>query len=242
MILPTYNEADNIVPLIADILRYLSTRAPEVLVVDDQSPDGTADRVRGAIRKNHWKTVRILVRTKDRGLTNSIRDGIRNTNGSVVVWMDCDFSHPPSLLPQLIAPAEYGYDAAVGSRFVSGGMQKNTGSDKGDSVLVLWLSTVLNRILGFLFRFDFHDYTSGYIAVKRSVLSQIPPRGDYGEYFIDFMVRFFSKGYRVVEIPYHAPPRRFGVSKTGTTIPVLFRHGIRYVWTVCRIGIEQLLR
>ena len=59
------------------------------------------------------------------------------------------------------------------------------------------------------------------------------------QYFIDFMVRFFARGYRAVEIPYHAPPRRFGASKTNVNIFVLLSHGLTYAWTVCRIFIEK---
>ena len=232
VILPTYNEAENIVPLVRDVLSALGGYATDIIVVDDHSPDGTGDCVRQAIRNFRWKSVRVLGRTRDRGLTNSIRDGIQQATGDIVVWMDCDFSHPPSLLPLLVQGVEQGYDAAVGSRFIHSGKQKSVEKHSSDSKTAVFLSTMFNSVLSHCFHFDFHDYTSGFIAVRRDALLNIPLRGVYGEYFIDFMVRFFRKGYRVLEIPYVSPPRRFGLSKTASSIPGLAVYGIRYLRTV----------
>jgi len=239
VILPTYNEAENIVPLIREIISALRDFKTDILVVDDNSPDATSDRVRYAILTYRWRTVRVLTRSQNRGLVNSIRDGIKNSKGDIVLWMDCDFSMPPALLPSLVLHVTHGYDAAVGSRFALFGKQKVVNKSKGDSGVAVGLSTILNKSLRYLFRFDFHDYTSGFIAVRRDVLLQIPLRGDYGEYFIDFMARFFFKGYKAIEIPYQCAPRRYGTSKTGANIVVLTTHGMRYIWAVCRIIIEK---
>lgn len=239
IVLPTYNEADNIVPLLTSLQKCMDTGTTEILVVDDASPDGTARKVREAVKVNAWKNVSILERTEDRGLTNSIRDGIAHTTGAIVVWMDCDFSHPPDLVPVLVREVVRGKDAAVASRFAPDGKQKTADGGHGDSSTAIGLSTALNVFLKILFRFDFHDYTSGYIAIRRSVLETLPLRGDYGEYFIDLMCRFFFAGHRVSEIPYESPPRRFGTSKTGSDPVSLIRHGFFYFATVFRVIIEH---
>ena len=239
VILPTYNEADNIVPLITDILSVLSHYPLSLIVVDDHSPDHTQTRVQRAIRKNKWKKVRVIVRMKNRGLTNSIREGIEHATGDIIVWMDCDFSHPPTLLPKLVGSVEKGYDLAVGSRFIPFGKQKTAGMRGRDSMTAVFLSTLLNKMLRFLFHTDFHDYTSGFIAVRQGVVRALPLRGNYGEYFIDFMVRAIAQKYSVLEIPYVSPSRRFGESKTGTSITAFLLHGMRYGETVCRLVLNK---
>jgi len=103
------------------------------------------------------------------------------------------------------------------------------------------LSTALNVLLKILFRFDFHDYTSGFIAIRRSVLKKIPLRGDYGEYFIDLMCRFFFARYRAKEIPFTSGSRLYGESKTGSDALTLLRHGKDYFGTVCTICKERML-
>jgi dolichol-phosphate mannosyltransferase len=238
VILPTYNESGNIVPLLIALQKGLQEYKADFLVADDNSPDGTSDTVLVAKKKYTWKNVAVLTRTHDRGLTNSIRDGISCTTGDIVVWMDCDFSHPPEIVPLLVAEVAKGYDAAVASRFAPLGKQKVKGH--GDSQTAIGLSTALNVLLKILFRFDFHDYTSGFIAIRRTVLLKIPLRGDYGEYFIDLMCRFFFAGYRAKEIPFTSGSRLYGESKTGSDIGTLVHHGKDYFGTVLRIVMEHI--
>lgn len=120
VVLPTYNERDNIVPLIAAIDRELTGVgiSYEVVVVDDNSPDGTAQAVRDhyADRTN----VRLFVRSEGRGLATAIAYGIRHAEGECVAVMDTDFNHDPALLPQMVRFLEY-YDIIIGSRFTMGG-------------------------------------------------------------------------------------------------------------------------
>jgi dolichol-phosphate mannosyltransferase len=83
---------------------------------------------------------------------------------------------------------------------------------------------------------SFSDYTSGFVAVRRTVLADYELRGDYGEYFIDFIFRVLRGAkYRVCELPYVAPPRRSGESKTGTSLGQYLRRGRKYLWTVVRL-------
>src|SRR5581483_10817584 len=121
IVLPTYDEAGNIVPLIRAVRGALAGASCEVLIVEDDSPDGTwrlAESEPGA---------RVIRRVGRRGLTSALREGIAASSGRLVGFMDCDFSTPPELLPRLVAKIGEGFDVAVGSRYVPGGADARTG-------------------------------------------------------------------------------------------------------------------
>ena len=119
IILPTYNEKDNIGQLIDELSDHLSGKEFEIIVVDDNSPDGTSLVVDD--KKKNNKNIKLLCRTNIRGLTSALNDGIAIADGKIIVWMDCDFQMPPSKVPELVEKIENGYDAAVASRYVNGG-------------------------------------------------------------------------------------------------------------------------
>lgn len=225
VVLPTYNERDNIGPLIQTLLAHV--REPvEVWVVDDDSPDGTWQVVQALVEGD--PRVHLLRRVGERGLTSAIAAGIAASRGEVVVWMDCDFSMPPEAVPRLVAALE-GADVAVGSRYVRGGQ------DVGHSWMARAFSWAINRFASLLLGWGVRDYTSGFIAARREVLERIPLRGDYGEYCIDLLYRAQRAGYRVVEIPYTCTERVSGESKTGSSVLDYLRRGWKYIWTVLRL-------
>lgn len=237
VILPTYNEAPNIVRLIHAI-QSSATRPTEIVVVDDDSPDGTWRLVEelGATDPR----VRVIRRIGERGLTSAIQEGIDRTMGDPVVWMDCDFSMPPEMIPTLVDKVIVdGYDAAVGSRFARGGSAKGDLEGTEDSRLGVALSNLLNGILRFWLDPSFRDYTSGFIACRRKMLEEIRLSGDYGEYFIDLMYRAIRRGYSVIEIPYVCAPREFGESKTGSNLWQYGRRGIKYLWTAFKLRFSR---
>lgn len=229
VVLPTYNERDNIGLLVDAILRSLGPQA-EVLVVDDDSPDGTWQVVAGLAQNNGQ--VRLLHRRNKRGLTSAIADGIAVARGQVICWMDCDFSMPPEKLPQLVAALD-SCDVAVGSRYVDGG------ADLRDSRTAVLLSRIINAFASLVLGWSVRDYTSGFIVAKRQVLEQIPLRGDYGEYCIDLLCRAKKKGFRVKEVGYRCLPREKGASKTATSLPQYLRRGIKYVLAVLRLRLSR---
>jgi len=235
VIMPTFNEAGNIQDLIretAECLRSSGAGEFEILVVDDDSPDLTWERARSTpgIDPDNLQVIR---RLEDPGLTASLRAGIQAARFEVVVWMDCDFSHPPEKIPQMLRMLDEGYDVVVNSRYAVGGGEDRVG--KGGA-LQLILSRGLNWGIRFMLKPSFSDYTSGFIAVRRSVLAAYGLRGDYGEYFIDFAYRVLKgKRFRVCELPYVAPPRRSGESKTGTSLFQYARRGSKYIATVLRL-------
>jgi dolichol-phosphate mannosyltransferase len=229
VVLPTYNERENIAVLVERVLRACSHGMIDVLVVDDDSPDGTWEVVRKMAEAD--PRVRLVRRVDERGLTSAIAAGTRSTQGRVVVWMDCDLSMPPETIPALVAAvAEGACQVAVGSRYVRGG------KDVGHPPMARALSRCINWFAGLLLGFSVHDYTSGFVAARREVLDLIALRGDYGEYCIDFLVRARRHGFSVCEVPYTCEARRGGVSKTGTGLLTYLRRGWKYVTTVTRLA------
>lgn len=241
VILPTYNEVGNIIPLVEAIHASLSAWPHEIIVVDDHSPDGTFALVQKAIDSGNIPELRLETRMADRGLTKSIWRGIELARGDTIVWMDCDFSMPPEKIPELLAKVHKGYAIAVGSRFVPGGSAKRGKlSAANESVLATFLSRALNLVLRLALSPRFRDYTSGFIAIRREVFTKIRLTGDYGEYFMDLMIRAIMLGYSFVEIPYANALRRSGVSKTAPNLRILFRRGIKYLVMILRLWILRV--
>ena len=235
--MPTFNESGHIEDLINESANALAGWVEdfEIIVVDDDSPDKTweiAERCADGRNK-----VRVIRRMSDHGLTPSIQEGIDAARFEVIGWMDCDFSHPPEKIPQLIYMLDQGYDVAVNSRYSCGGGELREG--KG-SPIQLFLSINLNWGIRFMLHSPFSDYTSGFIAARREVLDRVKLRGDYGEYFIDLIYRALRSGYRVCELPYMAQVRRSGESKTGSSLMQYMRRGRKYLATVVRLRWEDL--
>ncbi len=234
IILPTYNESENIGRLIYAVAQNVN-RPLEVIIVDDDSPDQTWKVVQGV--RNSNKNIKLLRRIGKRGLTSAISDGISLATGDVIVWMDCDFSMPPEKIPELLKKIDEGYDIAVGSRFIKGG--KDIRGTR-DSLIAVILSRILNLFIMILLHPSFKDYTSGFIAAKVTVFDDMRLRGDYGEYFIDLIYRAIKKGYKVVEIPYICIPRKYGVSKTGTNFFQYLKRGLKYIATTLRLRFSKV--
>jgi dolichol-phosphate mannosyltransferase len=236
VIFPTYNERDNIGPLILDALKYTPPDT-EIIVVDDNSPDGTWKVVEDLART--VPSLHLLRRIDKRGLASALRDGIAFSRGEIIVWSDCDFSMPPPKIADLLAEIGRGRDVAVGSRFVKGGgVQIVSGSN--DTLLAYLMSVTLNRFIRALLGRDFGDYTSGFIAFRRRVLDKITLRGNYGEYFIDFIFRARKMGYKVAEIPYMCVERRTGVGKTGQKFSDFIKKGWKYVWLTIKLRFTRI--
>lgn len=235
-VLPTYNERDNIGPLIEGVLASAIT-PHRVLVVDDNSPDGTWQVVEALMaRHNTPDQVRVALirRTDERGLTSAIQRGIDTAihtfGADVVTWMDCDLSMPPEDVPRLVQTILDGADAAVGSRWIAGG------ADVAHGRMARTLSWIINTAAVLWIGPQVHDYTSGFMAARAPLLQAIRLRGDYGEYCIDLLGRALRQGYRVVEVPYVCVPRSAGESKTGINLWDYLVKGRKYVATIWAVG------
>lgn len=238
IVLPTYNEKDNIIPLIFKIKDVLKDYKYEIIVVDDNSPDGTWEVVH-ELEKRGDKSIRLIRRQGKACLTTAISEGIHSAEGDVVVWMDADFSMPPEKIKDLLDKIDEGYDISVGSRYVPGGGMVIIEKSQ-DSMFSALLSFFMNYIIQKTLDSSFKDYTSGFAAVRKKVFNDIKLRGDYGEYFIDFIYRAIKKGYKVIEIPYISQARKYGVSKTGTNLLQYFKRGIKYIWMTLRLKFTML--
>ncbi|MFH1445957.1 MAG: glycosyltransferase [Chloroflexota bacterium] len=154
VIMPTYNEGGHIQDLICATIQALITsgvRDYEIILVDDDSPDRTWEKAAQTTCENPLK-VKVIRRMKDRGLTASIREGIASAHSEVIIWMDCDFSHPPENIPQMLYMIGQGYDVVVNSRYTIGGGEDRTGKG-GPTQLIL--SKILNWSIRFLLKPSF---------------------------------------------------------------------------------------
>lgn len=208
VILPTYNEAGNIVGLVGEILRNFPTGVePEILIVDDDSPDRTYEIAREAFAAN--RNVRVILRTTDHGFAKSIRAGIEQATGEFVIIMDTDFTHDPVEIPRMLHIARL-YDIVSGSRFCAGGnMQDRTH---------YLASLAYNWLLRALLHTQVQDNLGGYFVMKREKILSLPLDNifyGYGEYF--FRLLFFAqrRGLKVIEIPAVYRLRTHGASKSS---------------------------
>ena len=236
-VLPTYNERDNIEPLIRGVLQHAVTQHM-VLVVDDNSPDGTwqvVEQLMDELNTGNMLRVALVRRRQERGLTSAIQRGIATAiytfGAGIVTWMDCDLSMPPASVPDLVrAIIEGGADLAIGSRWIPGG------ADVAHGPMARSLSWIINRFAMLLLGAHVHDYTSGFIAGRAVVFERIRLAGDYGEYCIDLLARAHRAGFALAEVPYTCVPRTTGDSKTGANLWDYLVKGRKYVAAVLRLA------
>jgi len=215
VITPTYDERDNL-PVLVERLRAAVPEA-DLLVVDDASPDGTgalADELHARLGPR----LRVVHRSGKLGLGSAYVEGFRRAldeGYDVIVQMDADLSHDPRAVPSLLAAIERGADLAIGSRWVTGGGIEGWGLgrlalSRGGSLYSRW-------ILGAPIR----DMTSGFKAIRRSVLEALDPgtiRSEGYSFQIEVTYRAIAAGFRVEEVPILFVDRRAGHSKLSRSI------------------------
>lgn len=208
VIIPTYNEAGNVVDLVNQITRVIPTGWEyEVIVVDDNSPDGTYTVISNAFRGN--PVVISVLRTTDRGFAKSIRAGIERSTGDRIVVMDADFTHDPVEIPSLLHVNEI-YDIVSGSRFCAGGRMVDT---------THYLASMLyNWFLRIVLRTQVQDNLGGYFAARRSDIVALPMDEiffGYGDYFFRLIHFAQKKGLTIIEVPAQYLMRSQGSSKSN---------------------------
>lgn len=229
VVIPTYNEAENIEPL-TQALWALGIPDMTIIVVDDSSPDGTAD-IGEALARAHPGRLRVMRRPGKMGLGTAYKDGFRKAlemGAAIIVQMDADFSHSPAYIPQMLATLEEGYDVVVGSRYVQGGSLDKRW-DWSRYLLSWWANAVYTRLI---LRTSTLDATAGFKAWKRETLVGIDLARIHSNGY-DFQVEmtFVAErlGYRIREIPIHFEDRRIGQSKLN--MPIKIESALR-VWDV----------
>ena len=191
VILPCFNESGNIILLIEAIHTELNAFPHEIIVIDDNSPDGTYNLV---CAKN-FEFVKAIQRTADPSLAKSIRTGIEHATGNVIIVMDSDFNHQPKYLEQMVVNLKY-YDCVSASRFVYGGNM--------ESRLRHILSWVFNIFVRIVTRKYVTDSLYGYYAIKRSVLEKLDYNKifwGYGDYCIRLMYYLQLQEVTILQFP-----------------------------------------
>ncbi len=228
VVIPTYNEAENVCPIV-EALWELGIQGLSVLIVDDNSPDGTGD-LAAALAQEHPGRLDVLRRPGKQGLGTAYKEGFRKAldlGADIIVQMDADFSHSPAYIPEMLEKLADA-DVVVGSRYVPGGS-----TDKRWSLwrylLSWWANSIYTRLI---LRTRQKDTTAGFKAWRRDTLlgmdlSRIHSNG------YDFQVEMTyvteRLGYRVLEIPIYFEDRRIGHSKMD--VPVKIESALR-VWDI----------
>ena len=224
IILSTYNEASVIEDTINNIFKYLDN--VEIILVDDNSPDGTFEKA----KKINNPNLKVFIR-ESRGLASAFLLGLINSSGDVVGWIDSNMGSLSVKLPDMISKLDNN-DLVLLSRYVEGGKDERKG-------LRIISSRTVNFICRFVLGGEIKDYTSGIFVMKRSVLNEIVPISyGHGEFFIEFLYKAKKKGVKILEIPFTQPADREGISKTA---PNLFRFIYLSFFYITRI-IMSLIR
>jgi dolichol-phosphate mannosyltransferase len=215
VVIPTYNERDNLPTLVSTILQDPGYR---VIVVDDSSPDGTGSVADGLSLRFSGR-VSVIHRTTARGLGRSLVAGFKQAlagEAELIFQMDADWSHDPKYLPDMAAAADAA-DLVVGSRYVSGVSVVNWPLHR------IALSSFANRYVQAITGLEVHDCTSGYRCWRRSLLAKMPLDAVISSGYafqVEILYLAHELGCRIREVPIIFVERREGVSKVSAHVLV----------------------
>jgi dolichol-phosphate mannosyltransferase len=221
IVVPTYREADNLPDLIVTVSGTMRAAGlpHEILIVDDDSRDGTEECV--ARLRDEGHPVRVIVRRGERGLSSAVIQGLREARGKILVCMDADLSHPPEKIPELVEGLRKGADFAIGSRYVAGGStDRNWGFFRRlNSKVATLLARPLTRA---------KDPMAGFFALYRKTFEGSAPLSPVGcKIGLELMIKCNCR--RVREVPIHFRARKRGRSKT------VLRERVNYVRHLMRL-------
>lgn len=215
VIIPTYNEIENIEKMVRTVFDL--SREFELLIVDDGSPDGTADKVK-ELQKEFTGKLHIEERKGKLGLGTAYIHGFKwalARDYDFIFEMDCDFSHNPKDLVRLLEACENGADVAVGSRYTKGGQVSNWPIGR---ILMSYFASVYVRMVLWL---PVKDTTAGFKCYRKKVLQTVDldaVRFMGYAFQIEMKYRAYKKGFKIVEVPIMFTDRVLGVSKMSTKI------------------------
>jgi len=230
IVIPTYNEGENILPLLLKILNLETKEELSVLVVDDDSPDGTGNVVSALAQEE--KNIHLLTRKGKRGRGTAGIEGFREAlklNPDYVLEMDADFSHQPEEIPHLLKEAR-DYDVVIGSRFVEGGREINRNIGRK------FITFLVRNFIRYYLKIPVKDVSSGFRCFRREVLEKIDLESlkSVGPSIVqEILYKAFLYGFRIKEIPITFEERRAG--KTKLTLSVLletlrFNFRLKKLW------------
>jgi len=213
IVIPTFNETDNIVEVIESVTMALVDVAWEIIVVDDDSPDGTAARVKQIARDD--SRIRCLHRINRRGLAGACIEGMLSSSAPYLVVMDADLQHDTSILPKMLDVLRADQaDLVIGSRYTEGG-SIGEGLSQMRATISRWAIKIARRML----HIDVQDLMSGYFAIRRDrfdpIASRLAPSGF--KILVDIIASAGGR-LRTVELGYTFKQRKAGESKLGTRV------------------------
>jgi dolichol-phosphate mannosyltransferase len=214
VIIPTYNERENL-PILAQ--QVLAHEGFHVMVVDDQSPDGTG-QIADDLAARYPGRLEVLHRTGKRGLGRSYIDALQIARGGdadLICQMDADLSHDPTYLPDMVAAAANGADMVIGSRYLHGVSVVNWPLRR------LVLSAFANNYIRTVTRLPVRDCTSGFRCWRRDALQRIPLHrivSDGYAFLVEMLYEAHRRGCRIGEVPIIFVERRIGQSKMSSSV------------------------
>jgi dolichol-phosphate mannosyltransferase len=205
IVIPTINEAENIMRLIPEVERILGENQidGEIIIVDDMSCDGTRDKAHEL--NSMYSNIRVIKRTVRDGLGNALREGVRQSKNPNILFMDADLSHDPAEIPNFLGKLE-AHDIVVGSRYARGSRIRRSALRK----IISW---AYNLACKALLNVRVSDMTSGYRAFKRDIFQEISPRSSGPEIHSELVLCASINGYALGEIPVTYVDRETGESK-----------------------------
>ncbi len=229
VIIPTFNESENICNVLKSIKDYLPKIDIEAIVVDDNSPDGTGKIVEDYIQsmKNiAGYSISIIHRKAKEGLSSAILDGLKNSNGDTVVVMDSDLSHPPQIIPKMLDTLKQTQcDIVVASRYVTGGTI--SGWTLKRKIMSKFATLIAKKGLGV----SPNDPMSGFFVFRRKITDGLKFDAIGYKILLELLVK--TKGVKVEEIPYTFTDRKFGSSKLDSSIIIDY---CKSVWKLYKYG------
>ena len=210
VVLSTYNERENLanlVPIIENVF-VKNGITGEIVVVDDNSPDGTSEVARELGQK--FGNVRLLWRPGKLGPGSAHADGYQFATGEIIVGMDTDFSHSPYDIPRFVAKVRDGFDVVVGCRYTRGGQYEVKSFQTLKKSIASRLGNILIRLLSGV---PVHDFTTALRGVRRDVVRTVKTSSKGNSFFMEFVIKSYREGYRITELPIVFRDRVAGKSK-----------------------------
>ena len=211
VIIPTYNEKKNIEILIPKIERLLQNRFKndfEIVVVDDNSPDGTANSVIKLNKK--YGNARVIVRKGRKGIGNALKEGYNNAKGDLIISTDADLSFDAEDMLRLVQKIEEGYDLVVGSRHIYSNYYEKPDLQTKIKGFVSKYGNIMVRVLSGV---DIRDFSANFRIIKKSIWNRLKISDNTNSMLLEMILKTRYKGYKIAEIPVKFKDRLYGKSK-----------------------------
>jgi dolichol-phosphate mannosyltransferase len=212
IVLPTYNERENIlilIPLIEELLKKEKLDG-EIIVVDDSSPDGTSQTALELNKK--YNNIKVITRKKKEGIGAALIEGYNNAVKEIILSMDTDLSFDHNDIIRLIAKINQGHDLVVGCRHLD---PKNYESRKFSTSIKRKISEFSNKLTSLILGLDIHDFSANFRAIKSDAWSALKVSEKGNLFLLEMIIEASSKGYRITEVPVTFKERIYGTSKVS---------------------------